>query len=132
MLKSVFAIAFILSFTGCTIIDTRSELVVPVTAVLDPTSRLYQHDQIVVIGYLRCFGKLTRLYSTFDEANRASLINSITVVKQEDDLSCPGKDEMELAYCSYRGKMSLPDRYSAPTLIVDKFLQCTDLGPDDS
>ena len=125
-------IALILCFGGCTILDPHSEMVVPVTAVLDPTSRLYQLEQIVVIGYLRCFGELTRLYSTYDEAKRASLINSITVVKNETALDCPGGNETELAYCSYRGSMSLPDRYSAPQLNVDEFLQCSDLGPSDS
>ena len=110
--------------------DTHSEIVVPVTAVLDPTSRLYQLDQLVVVGYLRCFNDLTRLYATFDEAKRSSLLNSITLIKQDEAVACPDKGEIELAHCSYRGHMSLQDRYSTPRLLVDEFLHCTDLGPD--
>lgn len=120
------------ALSGCTMVEPApvevGEIAVPVTAVLDPTSALYTLDQLVVIGYLKCFDDLSRLYATYDEAQRASLLNAITIVKPDGANACPAEGETELGHCSYRGKMTLQDNYSNPRLIVDEFLHCTDFG----
>jgi len=105
-----------------------NQIGVPVTAVLDPTSRLYEVEQLVVSGYLLCFDDLTRLYATYDEAKRASLLNSITVVKAANAAQCGTEGEIELAHCSYRGRMNLANEYANPQLTNSEFLQCTDFG----
>ena len=130
-MRIIAAIALAATTAGCvTPITSSTELAVPVAAVLDPTSRLYRMEQLVVMGYLRCFDDLTRLYATYDEAERSSLLNSITVLREGETAGCPLQGEIELAHCSYRGRMLLRDQYSAPWLVVDEFLQCNDFGPD--
>ena len=120
----------VVALPGCVVVEApiQGEIAVPVTAVLDPTSALYELDQLVVIGYLKCFDDLSRLYATYDEAQRASLLNAITVVKPDGATACPADGETELGHCSYRGKMTLQDQYSNPRLMVDEFLHCTDFG----
>lgn len=122
-------LSLLLVCSGCvSIIDRSTELAVPVGAALDPTSRLYQMDTLVVMGYLRCFDGLTRLYATYDEAERSAVLNSITLVREGEEAVCPAAGEIELAHCSYRGRLLLRDQYTAPWFIVDEFLQCTDFG----
>ncbi len=114
----------LVGLSGCNSIDPQQQYSVPVAAVLDPTSNLYQLDSLVVMGYLRCHNDLTRLYSTFDEAQRATLLNLITIVRA-DSGTCPAEGEIELGHCSYRGKLALPDDYSAPQLVMEELLNCT-------
>ena len=127
--RRVLAVVLLLGCSGCvSVIDRTTELAVPVGAALDPTSRLYQMDTLVVMGYLRCFDGLTRLYATYDEAERSAVLNSITLVHEGEESVCPSAGEIELAHCSYRGRLLLRDQYTAPWFIVDEFLQCTDFG----
>lgn len=129
--RAAICLCLLVAVAGCaTTIDKRTEVAVPVSAVLDPTSRLFHMDQIVVMGYLRCFDDLSRLYATYDEAQRSALLNSITIVREsvtdDDTDSCPAEGEIELALCSYRGSLLLRDQYTAPWLIVDELLQCNE------
>ena len=119
-----------LTLCGCTTVNTNQQYSVPVAAVLDPTSQLYQLDSLVVMGYLRCHNDLTRLYTTFDEAKRATLLNLITVVRDAGDTVCPAPGEVELAHCSYRGSLALQDDYSAPQLVMEELLNCTSFVED--
>lgn len=116
--------------SGCSSINPQQQYAVPVAAVLDPTSALYQLDTLVVMGYLRCNDDLTRLYTTYDEARRATLMNLITVVRPGEQAGCPAQGEVELAHCSYRGKLTLPDAYAAPQLVVEELLNCTSFVDD--
>ncbi len=115
---------------GCAQVNPQQQYSVPVAAALDPTSDLYQLDSLVVMGYLRCYNDLTRLYATFDEAKRATLLNLITVVRGDGSTACPADGEVELAHCSYRGKLAIADEYSAPQLLMEELLNCTSFVED--
>ena len=121
--RATTCLCLLVALTGCaTIIDERTEVAVPVSAVLDPTSRLFHMDQIVVMGYLRCFDDLSRLYATYDEAQRSALLNSITIVREsgtdDDTDSCPAEGEIELALCmnvdhGFVRRVQLPREFAA-------------------
>ncbi|MEM9621072.1 MAG: hypothetical protein AAF993_05435 [Pseudomonadota bacterium] len=130
MRSAITSLLLVMTMTACTQINPQQQYAVPVAAVLDPTSELYQLETLVVQGYLRCTDDLTRLYTTYDEARRATLLNLITVVRESAEPVCPADGEVELAHCSYRGTLALPDAYGAPQLITEELLNCTSFVED--